>query len=55
MNISSSHTSSDSKIKRQLTSKEQLALRTSSTYLRTLLANILVQTESLIMMIQQII
>jgi len=51
MNISSSHASSDSKIKRQLTSEKQLALRISLIYLRTSLADILVQTKSLIIII----
>ena len=54
MNISHSHESSDSEIRRKLTSKEQLALRTSLTY-STSSANILVQTESLIMITQQTI
>ena len=54
MNISHSHKNSDSKIKRKLMSKEQLALRIFLTHLISLV-DILVQTESLIMITQQTI
>ena len=55
MNISHSHVSSNSENRKKLMSKEQLALRTSSTHSRTSSTNILIQIESLMMTIQQII
>ena len=55
MNISHSHVSSDSKNRRKLMSKEQLALRTSSTHSKTSLTDILIQTKSLTMIAQQTI
>ena len=55
MNISHSHVSSNSKNERKLMSKEQLALRISSTHSRTSSANISVQTKSSTMMTQQTI
>ena len=55
MNIFYSHVSSDSENRKKLTSKEQLALRTFSTHSKTSSADILIQTKSLTMMIQQII
>ena len=55
MNISHSCVSSDSENERKSTSKKQLALKTSSTYSRTSLTNISVQTELLTMTAQQII
>ena len=55
MNISHSHVSSDSENRRKSTSEEQLILRTFLTHSRTSSADISVQTESLIMMTQQII
>ena len=55
INISHSHVSSDSENERKLMNEKQLALRTSSTHSRTLLADVSVQTKSLIMMTQQII
>ena len=55
MNISDSHVSSNSENERKLMNKKQLTLKTSSTHSKTLSADVLIQTKSLIMMIQQII
>src|SRR5438034_1219524 len=55
MNISHSHVNSDSENEKKLMSKKQLALRIFSTHLRISSADILIQTKSLTMTIQQII
>ena len=55
MNIFHSYISSDSKNEKKLMSEKQLVLKISSTYSKTSLADILIQTKLLIIMIQQII